>query len=551
MKANRTTTAATAATTVLLLLLASVGTVSAGDLESADRSIHDVIDHYVHLKLKQQNVRSASLAEDFNFVRRVTLDLAGRIPTTAEAREYVESTAADKKLKLIDRLLASPDFAYHQRNELDSLLMEGQRSSDEWRQYLLAAVRENRSWDQLFREMMIGRDDDPAQKTALTFLKQRAKSVDDMTDDTSRIFFGVSINCAKCHDHPLVPDWEQDHYFGFSSFFNRTYLTKKNTLAEKYSGGVKFKTTDGKEKQAKFMFLTGQVVDEPQVEKTAEQRKQEAAEVKRQMKDAKAPPPTPPEFSPRAQLVTLALSESETPFFARSIVNRTWARFLGRGLYHPLDQMHSGNEASHPQLTGWLTRDLIAHFYDLKRLMRGIVLSDTYARSSRWDGAGDPPAAELFAVAQFRPLTPQQYALSLHVATANPDSFPIDVKPEEWAKRRESLEKAANGFAAKIERPGEHFLVSVDEALLFSNSDRIDRDFLRNSGDKLIGRLNAIGDRRQMIETAFWAICSRPPDAEETKTIEDYLSARKDRPEAAIQQTVWALITSPELRFNY
>ena len=549
MKANCSTIASAAVT--VLLLLATTGTARADELEPADRSIAGVVDHYVNLKLKQQNVRSAKPAEDFNFVRRVTLDLAGRIPTTAEARDYIKSTAADKKTKLIDRLLASPDFAYHQRNELDSLLMEGERNSAEWRQYLLTAVRENRSWDQLFREMMIGRDDDPAQKTALVFLTKRAKSVDDMTNDTSRIFFGVSIDCAKCHDHPLVPDWEQDHYFGLSSFFSRTYLTKKNTLAEKHSGEVKFKTTEGKEKQAKFMFLTGQTVDEPKVEKTAEQRKQEDAEVKQQMKDAKAPQPKSPAFSPRAQLVTLALNESETPFFARSIVNRTWARLMDRGLYHPLDQMHSGNEASHPQLIDWLTRDLTAHSYDLKRLIRGIVLSDTYARSSRWEGEGDPPDAELFAVAQFRPLTPQQYALSLHVATANPDSFPIDVKPVEWAKRRESLENAADGFAAKIERPTEHFLVSVDEALLFSNSDHIDRDFLRNAGDKLIGRLNAITDRKQMIETAFWAICSRPPDAEETKSIEEYLSARQDRPEAAIQQTVWALITSPELRFNY
>jgi hypothetical protein len=269
------------------------------------------------------------------------------------------------------------------------------------------------------------------------------------------------------------------------------------------------------------------------------------------MKDDKAPPPKPPEFRPREQLVELALRPGDNRFFARSIVNRVWARLMGHGLVDPLDQMHSANPASHPELLDWLERDLVAHGYDLKRLVHGIVLSDAYARSSRWNSAGDPPASQYFAVAIPRPLSPRQYALSLQIAAASPESFPANPKPEDWSKRREQLENAANGLAGNFELPGEHFQVSVDEALLLSNSPQIQNDLLRDSGDRLVGFLKGIPDRRQMIETAYWTVLSRAPAPEEAELIEQYLSRRADNPVIAIQQAAWALIASPELRFNY
>jgi hypothetical protein len=481
----------------------------------------------------------------------LTLDLAGRIPTSAEARAFVESTSSAKRSPLVDRLLSSPDFAFHYRNELDTLLMSGQDGDGDWREYLLDAVRQNRPWSVMFREMMLGQENGGEKQPSLAFLMSRAKSVDDMTNDTSRIFFGVNVSCAKCHDHPLVADWQQDHFYGMLSFFDRTYRTKSRRLAEKYDGEVKFKTTAGEEKQARFMYLTGRAIDEPLVERSPEQKQKDQEEVKLQMKDEKAAPPRPPEFSPRAKLVELALAPNENQYFARSIVNRTWARYFGRGLVDPLDQMHSENPPSHPELLDWLARDMVEHNYDVQRLIRGIVLSDTYARSSRWDGDGAPPAAESFAVAAVRPLSPRQYALSLLLACSNPESFPAEAAADEWARRRESLEAGANGFAGQIETPGENFQVSVDEALLFSNNDRISNDFLRDSGDRLVGHLKSISDRREAVSAAFWAVCSRPPHDDELAAFEQFLSARSDNPVAGLQQIVWALLAGPELRFNY
>ena len=258
--------------------------------------------------------------------------------------------------------------------------------------------------------MMTSQDEAADKKNpALEFLRARSKSVEEMTNDTSALFFGVSINCAKCHDHPLVDDWKQDHFYGMTSFFSRTYLTKKGTLAEKQFGKVSFKPAKGDEKQAPFMFLSGALVDEPKREITDEQRKAEEAEVKRQREDDKAPLPSLPKFSPRAKLVEVALQAGNNQFFSRSIVNRVWGRLMGRAMIDPPDQLHSDNVASHPELLSWLERDLVSHGYDLKRLIQGIVLSRAYARSSQWDAKKELPDPELFAVAVPRPLSPRQF----------------------------------------------------------------------------------------------------------------------------------------------
>ena len=290
----------------------------------------------------------------------------------------------------MDRLLASPDYAFHHANELEAALMESLAGDGDFLKYLRQAAAEDRPWDQMFREMIAGDETKEPEKHALTFLKKRIGDADQMTNDTSRVFFGVAVNCAQCHDHPLVSDWKQEHYFGFKSFFDRTYQTASKTLAEKFSGEVKFKTTEGTEKNASFMFLTGAKVEEPKREVSKEQRKQEEEQIKKAIKDKDADPPQP-EFSPRAELVKLALDEKNSRFFSRNIVNRLWARYFGRGLVHPLDQLHSENPASHPELMAWLTRELVEHGYHLKRLIRGIVLSDAYARESRWTGKGECP----------------------------------------------------------------------------------------------------------------------------------------------------------------
>ena len=179
-----------------------------------------------------------------------------------------------------------------------------------------------------------------------------------------------------------------------------------------------------------------------------------------------------PEFSPRLQLVDIALQDDSDAFFAKNIVNRVWARMLGSGLVNPLDQMHSGNPPSHPELLDWLARDLKQHGYDLHRLIRGVALCTAYARDSEWSSAAEPPGEGYFAIARTRALTARQLALSLQIAATSPGKWPDVAACDEWTKMRESLEKQANGWVREFEQPNENFQVAVDEALFFSVRSR-------------------------------------------------------------------------------
>lgn len=536
---------------LLIAVCCGIGySASAAELLPADKPVEEVVDHYVQAKLDTEKVSAGPQATDANLFRRLTLDLAGRIPTMPEAQAYVAAQEPDKRVQAVERLLASPDFAYQQRNELDALMMD-KANDGAWRDYLLNACQENRPWDQIFKEVMLTSETDEARKGALRFIKSRVRDTDDLTNDTSKIFFGVSINCAKCHDHPLVLDWHQDHYFGFYSFFQRTYLNKREQLGERTEGLVKFKTTDGVEKQAKLMFLTGSVVEEPPPPMLTDDEKKAAEKQRREDDDKKeGPPPAPPPFSPRARLVETALKSEDNRFFSRSIVNRIWARLMGRGLVMPLDQMHSENPASHPELLDWLTRDLVTHNYDLKRLMRGIVLSQAYSRSSRWDSESSPPHEQLYAVAITRPLKPRQYSLALLFASRGAQSFP-DPQSADWANRRKDLENQAQHLANELEVPAESFQVGVSEALYFNNNQHVQNDLLNEGGDRLVGVLKAQTDRQAQLKTAFWTTFTREPDPEEIAAISQFLDARSDRATAAWQQVVWSLLTSSELRFNH
>jgi hypothetical protein len=523
----------------------------AAELLPADKQIQEAVDHYVQSKLEADKVTPAEQAPDHVFLRRVTLDLAGRIPTAAELTGYLAATEPDKKVKVIDRLLSSPDYAFQQRNELDMMLME--KSNDgAWREYMLKAAQENRPWDQLFKEMFLTSDDDQEKKAALMFVKSRVRDIDDLTNDTSRLFFGVSINCAKCHDHPLVLDWHQDHYYGMYAFFNRSYMNKRNQLAERSEGPVKFKTTAGEEKQAKLMFLTGSIVDEPLAPMLTEEEKKELNRKQKEDDEKKeGPAPPPPSFSARSRMVEMALKAEENRFFSRNIINRVWARLLGRGLVMPLDQLHSENPPSHPELMDWLARDLVTHGYDLKRLVRGIVLSQTYSRSSDWTSTESKPDAKSFALAMPRPLTPRQYSLSLLVATRTDKALPVDITSPEWANRRKEFENHSQHLANQLENPGDNFQVGVNEALFFNNNQHVQNDLLNEGGDRLLGLVKTIPDRSEQLKTVYQNVFSRQPDPEEVTAINQYLESRADRLNAGWQQVVWSMLTSSESRFNY
>jgi hypothetical protein len=231
---------------------------------------------------------------------------------------------------------------------------------------------------------------------------------------------------------------------------------------------VNYLTPAGEQRQAKLMFLTGRVVDVPQAAEPDNKAKKAEQDELKKLADKKLPPPAPKQ-SLRRQLVDTALRADQRDIFARSIVNRLWARLYGQGLVNPIDQMHSGNPPSHPELLAWLARDTADHGFDLARLMRGLVLSKAYARDSRWPST-ERPAAELFAVAQVPPMSPHQYAASLRVATADPDMWSKLADDKTRLQRAASLAKSASGWAASFAPLSDNFQVGVTESLLLANT---------------------------------------------------------------------------------
>ncbi len=512
----------------------------------AEGAIADAIDHFVDAKLAAVGVSAAPPADDFQWLRRVTLDLAGRIPTAAEVKAFAADEDSGKRAKAVERLVSSPTFARQQVDYFDYLLMAG--TGGNLRGYLAQAFQENRSWDRMFRELMLGRDDDPEQKGAIQFIARRAKDLDKLTNDVSVLFFGVNVSCAQCHDHPLVEDWKQEHFYGMKSFFARTY-DHGDLVAERDYGNLSYKTKAGENRDAFLMFLDSKKVEEPAAtEPTDEQKKEEKKRLEELKKDKKPAPA--PAFSRRAALVETALKQGGSGFFARAIVNQLWARFYGRGLVAPTDQMHSGNPASHPELLEWLAQDFVRNGYDVRRLARGMVSSRTYARSSHWT-SNERPDPALFAVAILRPLTPQQYAMTLRVASTSPDQFPAELAAADLEKRLEGIEGSARSLAGAFEHPGSDFQVGIDEALLMSNGERIDRELLRAGNDTLVGKLAAMADVDAALDVAGWNVLNRPLAEDEKQVLQAYVLKRNDRPADAYRQLVWALLTSGECRFNH
>jgi hypothetical protein len=517
------------------------------ELLAPDVPVQHSIDHYVDHGLRRAGVVPAPVVDDANFLRRVMLDLVGRPPSAPEVKAFLASTDPDKRSQAVDRLMDSPAFVRQQATEFDAWLMDGTKASI--RDYLVKAFREQRSWEQMFRDMVVGEPDDPKQQGAIRYVASRARDPDRMTSDASVMFFGVNVSCAKCHDHPLVPDWTQDHYYGMLSFFSRTF-DAGGLLGERDYGRVNYKTVKGESRDAKLLFLTGLMVDEPATPEPDENAKKAERKLLEELKQKKEPPP-PPSFSRRGALVDTALRDEEQLFFARAIVNHVWNQFFGRGLVMPIDQMHAENPPSHPELLAWLARDMRSSSYSLRRLVRGIVLSQAYARSSRWESSDKRPADALFAVAQVRPLKPWQYGTLLKQAARGSDRDPGKVSTEDSDRQLEELESAGRNLGANFDLPQDDFQVGVEEALLLTNSDKVAKDLLSDGPETLIGRMALCSNSDQAAELAIWSVFGRPPAADEVRILASYLDERADRIAEARKQLVWALLTSSECRFNY
>lgn len=520
----------------------------ADDLLPANKPIPEVVDHYVNELNKDHDIEPAGLANDYTLIRRITLDLVGRIPTPFEVEQYVTSQDKDKKVKLVERLMASPGFVKHQAIQLDAMLNSTVAGDQVARQgsvkdYLEKALSSGKNWDTIFRDMITPENPDPKENdNSINFIKARMRDTDRLTNDVSVAFFGVNVSCAQCHDHPSVEDWTQEHFFGMKSFLSRTY-DAGGFVAERPAGMIKYKPNKGDERQARLMFLTGNDVKTDTLRDMSKEEQQKEKEEIEKAKSKKEAPPAP-KFSARKALVETALKPENAEFFSRNLANRIWHQMLGYGLVMPLDQIHSENPASHPELLEWLARDLRDNGYDFRRTIRGVVLSDTYARSSSYPSEAQP-LPSYFAVARLKPLTPMQLVTSMKIVVDDPERFGKD----DDEKALENHFNSARGFAQKLDYPTDDHQIGVSEALMFSNSEQFQKEFLGDGG--LINKLKSEEELEKAVARLGQSVLSRPLDKDELEAMVAYVRKRNDRQHEAYKQVLWAMLTCPEFRFNH
>ena len=504
-----------------------------------ETSIEKAIDYYIEASWKEKKLKPAVAADDTVWLRRVSLDLAGRIPTASEAKAFAEDKDPTKKQKTIEKLIASPLHLRHQAQEIETFLMNGTKGA--MSEYLTKAITENRSWDRIFKDIILADESDASNKGSSDFLKTRVKDLDRLTNDVSVAFFGVNVSCAQCHDHPLVADWKQDHFYGMKAFFSRTYEVG-TFLAEKEYGVVKFLPNKGKEKQADFMFLTGKTVKPAgMTDPTKEELKKEKEMVEEWKKNKTQPPK--PKTSTRAMLLDLALAKGDQDFFAKAFVNQVWNRFYGFGLVMPLDQMHSENPPSHPELMNWLARDFANNGFNIPRLVKGMVSSKVYGLSSRYEGESTPLAKD-FAMARLKPLTPMQMGVSLRLA----GQF---LTGNEQEKKVDEISRGSRGLADQFAQPTEDFQIGVTEALFFSNSSRFQTECLGEGKDKLVTAMTSLATPEEQADLAVWSVLSRGATSDEKAVIAGYLKKHGANAQDASKQVLWSLMASPEFRFNH
>jgi hypothetical protein len=465
------------------------------------------IDRLLNEHWQPRLIKPAAIADETTLLRRVTLDLVGRVPTPAEL-DALDKAKEDRYKTAVQKLIAGPEFNWYFANVLDEIIQERYAGGKTFVGYLRGALHDGKSWETIFREVMTGPWDNDARKPAAEFLELRVKNLDNLTVDTARAFFGVDISCARCHDHPLVKDWKRDHYYGMAAFFVRS-TTGKGVIIDKSDGEAKFAGKDGKEKVAPMMFLTGKVL-EPEA----------------QAKD---------KSTRRDVLVKTALDEKK--FFSRAFVNRMWNYFFGRGLVDPVDQMHSANPASMPALLDQLGEEFASSGYDIRNLVTAIVLSRAYRLDSRHSG-GKPPDAGEFAVARLRPLSSRQLARSLVVALGDGGTDPA------------TIDKQANDLMPMLDPRTADFQSSAREALFVSNADAI-RKLLTTGEKALVARLAALDDNGKVVKTAYRTLYNRPATANELSDLESWLSRYAGRRREACEDLIWSLAASAEFRFNH
>lgn len=492
------------------------------------------IDERILTKLESLNLPPSPPVDDAQFLRRAFLDAIGVLPTVAETRAFLADQDPDKRDKLIDALLERPEFVdYWSYRWSDLLLVNGERLRPEavksYYGWIRGQVEKNRPWDEMVRELVTASGGTYENGAANFYALHQDPTV--MAETVAQAFLGLSINCAKCHNHPLEK-WTNDQYYGMANLFSR--------VRGKGWGGD-FRNGDGK--RTVFVDTAGELV-QPRTGKPQLPRPLDGEPVPFDATDDR-----------REHLADWLVSP-ENPYFARSIVNRVWANFFGIGLVEKVDDVRLTNPASNEELLAAAQQYLIEHDFQLKELMRAIMRSAAYQRSSQ-PLPGNANDLRFYSRYYPRRLSAEVILDAYTAVSKSPTAF----KGYDAGTRAMQLPDASveSDFLATFGRP---------ERLITCECERSDEPSMTQAlhlynGETLLKKLGAEGSRshqlanseqtpQQIIEEAYLATLCRQPTAAETEAIVAEFEQLKsaDRQEL-VDDLFWSLLTSKEFLFNH
>jgi hypothetical protein len=490
---------------------------------------YNFIDQQVNAKLRRMKILPSDLCTDAEFLRRVKFDLCGIPPTIDEIRKFLadKRDSRTKRLAKIDEYLSSPEYVDHWTLKWSDLLLANSKfikNKGVWsfRNWIRNNIATNKPYDKFVHQLMTASGSTFENPAANYF--RVAREPKEVMENMTQVFIGTRFMCAQCHDHPFEK-WTQTNYFELSAFFAQ--VGRKPGIRK--DDEIIF-TTRGAEPV--IHGGTGLVV-QPSFP-------YEHAGMDKSLKDR------------RKQLANW-LTSPKNPFFAKSLVNRYWSYFTGRGIIDPVDDIRTSNPPVNPELLAALEEDFIKSNFDLKRLVKNIVTSHTYQRSFRPNKWNEDDAAN-YSHAAPRRLAAEQLYDAIMIATGAP--FQIPGAPAGFRSAQLPDPKIQLDFLDMFGRPPRESpcecerssTVSLGQTLNLVNGPTIGNAIAHPQG--LIARsIAAKLPPAKLIEEVYLSVINRPPSAEERARAEKYFAEVKNPKEAA-EDLAWALINSPAFLFN-
>jgi hypothetical protein len=505
------------------------------------------IDDLVLEQLRRLNLKPSPPASDATFVRRAYLDTIGRLPTPGETRAFVADTSPEKYARLADRLLAREEFVdYWTYKWSDLLLVSGAKLRPEpmkaYYGWIRKNVAENTRWDEFARGVVTAQGS--ATEDGASNFYAIHQDPESMAENVSQAFLSLSLNCAKCHDHPLEK-WTNDQYYQFANLFARV-------RAKGWGGDAR----SGDGNRTLYVEPTGDLI---------------------QPRTGKPQPPAPldapaiPTDDPADRRGVLAewLTSPENPYFTRAIVNRVWANFMGVGLVESVDDLRASNPASNEKLFAALAESLVEQRYDLKSLMRLILTSQTYRRSGEPlpENAGEQryysrhyprrlPAEVLSdAIADVTGVRDSFKEIALSDGSSEKtDLYPDGTRALELADASvksyflKTFGRNQREITCECERSNQPSLVQV---LHLSNGDTINDKLAAKEGR--VTELLATDPAPADLMNQAWLLClsREPTDREREAFLPMLATGAPEEKRQATEDMFWSLLTSREFLFQH